>query len=201
MSIVQPLTIIFLGPQGCGKGTQITLLKEYLAKQDPGRAIVHFEMGKNLRELATRKGYTGDKTGSILASGELIPYAVSCSVFVHYLIENIRGDEHLLIDGFPRTADQLPALDSAFQFFVRELPTVVCINISDEEAVRRLSLRGRSDDTEEGIRKRLQWSREETMPNMKWFRNNPAYRVLEANGEQTIEDNHKEILAKLGLVR
>ncbi|MDZ4226403.1 MAG: nucleoside monophosphate kinase [Patescibacteria group bacterium] len=193
-------TLIFLGTQGSGKGTQIGLVKEYLAQNNGGRGIVHFEMGNNLRELAKRQDYTGKFSHDILAGGKLIPYAVSCAVFADYLIDNIKtGEEHLIIDGFPRTADQVPTLDSAMDFFKREAVTVVALNISDEVAVKRLLPRGRNDDTEESIRKRLEWSREQTMPNLKWFKEHgPRYKVIEVFGERPIEEVQKDIKKQLG---
>lgn len=192
-------TLIFLGPQGSGKGTQIELLKTYIQEKDPGRKIVQFGMGQGLRDLAMRADFTGRKTDSILKNGGLIPYAISCSVFTQFLMDHYTEAEHLIIDGFPRTKDQVPALDSALEFFEARPVTVVCINISDEEAVKRLLLRGRSDDTEEGIRTRLQWSREETMPNIAWFRTAPGYKVLDIDGERTVEEIHADIVAQLGL--
>lgn len=198
MSNVNKQTLVFLGPQGSGKGTQIQLLKEYIASKDT-RSIVHFEMGKGLRELATRSDFTGTKTDTILKGGGLIPYAISCSVFTQYLMDQYTGQEHLIVDGFPRTADQVPALDSAFEFFEVKPVTIVCINISDEEAVTRLLKRGRSDDTEESIRERLKWSREQTMPNIAWFRSQPSYKVLDIEGERSIEEIQKDIIAQLGI--
>lgn len=163
--------------------------------------MVHFEMGKTLRDLATREDYTGRLTHEILAGGGLIPYAISASRFADYLMDHLSSnEEHIIIDGFPRTATQVPTLDSALvEFYKRPQPTVVVIDISEEEAVKRLMLRGRNDDTEEGIRKRLQWSREETMPNIVWFRNNPAYRVVDIDGQRSIEEIHNDIVVKLGL--
>ena len=191
------LTTIFLGPQGCGKGTQIQLLKDYIAKQDQ-TPMVHFEMGKALRDRATKDDYTGVSTKDILAGGNLIPYVVSASLFALHLMDNIKtGKEHLFIDGIPRTAEQVPTVDSAMEFFKRERPTVVCINISDEEALKRLLARGRSDDTEDGIRKRLAWSREQTMPNIEWFKANPRYRVIDINGERPIEEVSADIIAQV----
>ena len=73
--------MIFLGTQGSGKGTQIGLLKEYLAEHNGGRGVVHFEMGKNLRDLAARDSYAGKLADEILKGGGLIPYAISCAVF------------------------------------------------------------------------------------------------------------------------
>lgn len=194
-------TLIFLGPQGSGKGTQIELLKKYIAEQDPSHTIVHFEMGKNLRELGLRDDFTGRHTNEILLAGGLIPYAISASLFATYLMDHmLTNTEHLVIDGFPRTATQVPMLDSALvEFYRRPNPTVVVINISDEEALKRLMLRGRSDDTEESIRKRLGWSRKDTMPNIAWFRENKNYRVLDIDGERSVEEIQTDIRAKLGL--
>lgn len=156
-------------------------------------------MGQGLRELGTRTDFTGKKTDAILKAGGLIPYSISCAVFVQYLMDNAQGDEHIIIDGFPRTPDQVPTLDSALDFFEAKPATVVCINISDEEAVKRLLLRGRNDDTEDGIRKRLAWSRKDTMPNVEWFRANPSYKVLDIDGERSIEEIQKDIIAQLSL--
>lgn len=195
-------TLIFLGTQGSGKGTQINLVKEWLGANDPSRKIVHFEMGKNLRELAMRENYAGKHADEILKGGGLIPYAVSCAIFSQYLVNNFQtGEEHLIIDGFPRTADQVPALHSGMEYFKRDKVTVVVLNISDEEAVKRLLPRGRNDDTEEGIKKRLQWSREQTMPNIEWFKQHgPQYSVIEVFGERPIEEVQAEIRQKLGFV-
>ena len=193
------LTTVFLGPQGSGKGTQIQLLKECILSKEATAPIVHFEMGRQLRELAMEDSYTGRLTKEILTAGGLIPYAVSASLFAQYLIQHMRtGSEHLIIDGFPRTATQVPTLDSALvEFYKRKCIIVVCINLSDEEAVARLLKRGRHDDTEESIRKRLVWSREETMPNIVWFRTNPNYHVIDIDGAQTPEAVQADIVEKL----
>lgn len=194
------LTAIFLGPQGCGKGTQLQLVKEFLLKNDPSRNVVDVGMGKLLRELESKDTYAGRRTKEILAGGNLIPYAISTARFSDFLVDNlIKGDEHLLIDGFPRTREQVPTLDSALEFFERKNPVVVVVNISEEESLKRLLARGRSDDTEEGIRQRLKWSHEQMMPNIESFRNNPTYRVIDIFGERPIEVVHQDIVAQIGV--
>jgi adenylate kinase len=200
ISIVTQQTVIFLGPQGSGKGTHAVEFEADLQKLDPTRAIVHFEMGKNLRELAAQDSYTSQLLKEVIGRGELVPFNISSSVFSQYLIKNLKGDEHLIIDGFPRSETQMDVVDTTMSFYKRENPVVVHINISDEIGIERLLLRGRADDTEENIRKRLAWSREEWSKILARLEKNPIYTVIEINGDQSIEAVHQEILAKVKLV-
>jgi adenylate kinase len=197
---VQQQTLIFLGPQGCGKGTHAELLKAYLERTDPNRGVLYFSAGKQLRAFVEQKSYTADLNRSIIEQGGLLPTFLSVHVFSEQLMHEMKGNEHLIVDGFPRTEDQVPVLDSAMRFYKRELPTILYINISDEEAIKRLLLRGRADDTEEGIRHRLAWTREHMNPILNWFRSNSMYRVLEINGEQSIEAVHSDIDKALGYI-
>ena len=142
-------TLIFLGPQGSGKGTHAIELQNDLAKLDPSIPVVHFEMGKNLREIAAQGSYTGELLKEIISRGELVPFNISSSVLSSYLMQHMHGNEHLIIDGFPRSDTQMEVLDATMAFYKRENPTVVHINISDEEGLKRLLLRGRADDTED----------------------------------------------------
>jgi adenylate kinase len=199
MSRVERLTAIFLGPQGCGKGTQVQLFKEYLAAHDSGRRIVHVEMGKLLRELAGNDTYTSKLLAESLADGQLTAYFITEVVFGGYLIREMQGDEHLIIDGFPRMTEQVASLQSALKFYKRDNATVVLINISDEVAIERLLKRGRADDTEDSIRKRLNWSRSQTIPNIELFRSQPNFTVLDINGEQTVQQVQADIISAFHL--
>jgi adenylate kinase len=192
-------TIIFLGPQGSGKGTHAIELEADLKKLDPTTPIVHFEMGKNLREMAKQDNYTSKLIDGLISSGNLVPFNISCSVFTDYLIKRLTGEEHLIIDGFPRSESQVEVLDTTMSFYGRENPTIVHINISDEIGLERLLKRGRADDTEEHIRKRLAWSRAEWESILKRLTTNPIYKVIEIDGDQSIEAVHQEILTKLAL--
>src|SRR5581483_6607673 len=185
--LVEQQTIIFLGPQGCGKGTHAELVKKYLEAHDAERPVRYFSAGKQLRAFVEGHSYTADLNRSLIAQGGLLPTFLSVHVFSEQLMREMTGSEHLLIDGFPRTEDQVPVLDSALRFYKRQSPTVIYINISDEEAVARLLKRGRADDTEEGIRERLRWTREHIGPILEWFRANSLYKVFEIDGNKSIE--------------
>jgi adenylate kinase len=197
---VNQQTLIFLGPQGSGKGTHATELENDLKKLDPTSAVVHFEMGKNLRDLAKRDNYTSKLIDGLISQGNLVPFNISCSVFTNYLVEHLSGEEHLIIDGFPRSVSQVEVLDTTMSFYKRTSPTIVHINISDEIGLERLLKRGRVDDTEEHIKKRLAWSRAEWNSILERINKNPIYTVVEINGDQSIEAVHQEILSKLKLV-
>lgn len=192
-------TLIFLGPQGSGKGTHAIELQHDLERLDPERPVVHFEMGKNLREIAAAGSYTGSLLKEVISRGELVPFNISSSVLSSYLMEHMQGNEHLIIDGFPRSDTQMEVLDATMAFYKRENPAVVHINISDEEGLKRLLLRGRADDTEENIRKRLAWTRAEWEKILARLNKNPIYRVIEIDGDHGIDDVHRDILEKLKL--
>lgn len=197
---MQQLTTIFLGPQGCGKGTHAELLQQYLKAVDPSRNTVYFSAGKQLRAFVQQQNYTADLNRSIIEQGGLLPTFLSVHVFSEQLMHEMTGNEHLLIDGFPRTEDQVPVLDSALRFYKRSPIKIAYINISDEEAVARLLKRGRSDDTEEGIRQRLAWTREHMGPILNWFKQNPAYEVAEIDGNASIEEVHARLRKGIGIV-
>lgn len=192
-------TLIFLGPQGSGKGTHAVELESDLKRLDPSRPVIHFEMGKSLRELAAQESYTGELLRELIGRGELVPFNISSSVLSSYLIEHMRGNEHLIIDGFPRSEDQMLVLNAMVAFYKRENPTVVHINISDEEGLKRLLLRGRADDTEENIKKRLAWTRAEWEKILALLVQNPIYRIVEIDGDHSIDEVHREILSALNL--
>lgn len=192
------LTAIFLGPQGSGKGTQVGLLKDYLAKHDPERPVMHLDMGASLREFGKSGGYTQELVHASLLRGELQPAFLSSYLMAKFFVENLKGDEHLVIDGFPREIVQAEIFDTAMRFYKRE-PFLLLINISDDEAVARLLKRGRADDTEESIRHRLSWSRAQVMPTVEAYRKNPLYRVMDVDGARPVEEVHQDILRKLGL--
>jgi len=198
-TFVDQQTTIFLGPQGSGKGTHATMFEADLKRLDPSRAVVHFEMGKNLRDLAARGTYTSKLLQEVISRGELVPFNISSSVLSQYLIDHLHGDEHLLIDGFPRSETQMDVVDTTTEFYKREGPTIVHINISDEIGIERLLKRARADDTEENIRRRLAWTRAEWAKIKTRLDANPVYKIVEIDGDKSIEDVHADILSKLNL--
>ena len=191
---------IFLGRSGCGKGTQVDLLIKHLSERvDKERKILHIESGALIREFSKGDSFTQKKTNFVMSNGLLIPEAVIVSLWMSHLDKNFTGNENLLFDGTPRKLRESQLLDDTLKFYDIKNPTVIVVNVSRDWSEKRLFGRARKDDTKESINKRLEWYETEVVPTINYYRDSSYYKVIDVNGEQPIEDVHKEILAKLGL--
>ena len=74
------------------------------------------------------------------------------------------------------------------------------LNVNKDEAKKRMLLRKRVDDSKESIEKRLAWYEDDVLPAIEYYRKHDYYNVIDIDGEQSVEDVHKEIIAKVGLV-
>lgn len=189
-------TVIFIGRSGCGKGTQAELLKEYIrSKDEKKRQILYVETGAHFRNFIRLDNYSSKLSREVYESDERQPDFLATYMWSTMLVEELDEDMHLFFDGAPRSKAEAILLSTALDFYKRERATVIYIDVSIKWAEERLLSRGRSDDkTLAKITKRLNWFEEDTWPAVEYFRENPYYRFLEINGEQSIEQVHREIL-------
>lgn len=191
-----PQTFIFIGKSGCGKGTQAGLLKEYLEKNG-NNPVFYLESGERFREFVSQSSHTAELSRKIMETGGLQPTFLAIHVWSHLLIEQMDETKHLIIDGTPRKLDEAKILMDAMKFYGSTKPKIIYMNVSDQWSEARLSARGRADDKSMAeIKNRLRWFEEEVMPAVEYFKNNPDCDFLDINGEQTIEEVHKEIIEK-----
>lgn len=191
-------TVIFIGPQGSGKGTQIKKLDEVLEAKDPTTKIVDIQTGRRFRALAAKgEGYTETEVSNTLESGVLQPLFLSVHLWGDAMREHMDDECHVLIDGFPRTVNEAKVLESALSFYHR--PEIDIINLdTPEEVVRgRMKGRGRSDDTDESIESRLRWYREEVLPVIEYYRGRAGARVHDIDGTKSINEVHNAIIKAL----
>jgi len=188
-----PLTFLFVGRSGCGKGTQARLLSEYLQKLD-GRNVYTLEGGSELRKYFEGTTYSSRLSRELNNKGELQPEFLSIWVWTGLLVNNLKEGEHLIVDGPGRRRRECETLDVAFDFYGREAPFIVHLDVSTDWSRTRMLARGRADDTEEAIARRLAWFEKETIPAMEFFRTNSKYRFVDINGEQPIEKVHQDIV-------
>lgn len=192
-----PQTFILIGRSGSGKGTQAELLIKYLEKKEPARKIFYLETGQTFRDLLKKETLTSRLSREINEKGELQPEFLAVWAWSHLLVEGLRGDEHLIIDGTPRKLREAAVLDSAFKFYGRKNPAIINVQVSAEWSREKLLGRKRADDTEEDIARRLGWYETDVVPAIDYFRDRDDYRVLDINGEQTIENVYAEIMRKV----
>lgn len=188
---------VFLGRSGCGKGTQAELLSAYLGKK--GKKVLHVETGKAFRNLALGDGLAGENIQKILKNGDLIPVFLPIWVWTDFLIKNFTGQEDLILDGVCRRKEEAIALDSAFDFYRIEKLNIILVNVSKEWSRDKLIARKRADDTPEKIENRLAWYEVDVLPSLRYFREKAGYNFIEINGEQTVEEVHKDIIKALGI--
>lgn len=192
----QKQAYIFIGRSGCGKGTQVELLINYL-KNDLGRSVFDLQTGDKFREFVKGESYSSKLAKEINDKGELQPMFLVLALWSSALIENLKGDEDVVFDGMPRKKDQADVLDSVFGFYGYGKAKVVYINVSREWATERLLARGRGDDEAKKIETRQNWFDTDVVPVLEFYKNHSNYEFLDINGEQTIENVHKEIMGKL----
>ncbi|QSH39273.1 nucleoside monophosphate kinase [Candidatus Kaiserbacteria bacterium] len=197
MNETKAKTVLFFGPSGAGKGTQVELLKEHLAKKSD-RKIVYIEMGGLLRAMVARGDLTGKLTHEIISNGKLMPSFMPIYLLTQYLVDNFTGEEHIVADGVTRREGQAKAFDDAMAFYGREDYEVVLMELSPEVALERLLARGRNDDSEEKIQRRIDWYNKDVLPALDVMkeRGRTIHRI---DGAPEVEEVHKEILKALQL--
>ncbi|PIR83845.1 hypothetical protein COU18_02075 [Candidatus Kaiserbacteria bacterium CG10_big_fil_rev_8_21_14_0_10_51_14] len=194
---MNPLTVLFFGPQGAGKGTQVKLLMEVL-KKESDRGIIHIDMGQLLRDMIATGSYTGKLTNEIVGIGHRMPDFMPIYLTTDALVHQFHGEEHIIADGLARGPDQTRGWDDAMVFYKRPDYHIISLELSEKASIKRLVLRGRSDDIEDAIKKRLSWHKAEVEPQLEFLasRGRTIHRI---DGEPDVETVHKNILSALGL--
>jgi adenylate kinase len=154
--------LILMGPPGAGKGTQA----KYVADRFGIPAI---STGDIFRANVSQGTELGVEAKRYMDAGELVPDSVTVEMVRARLADDdaVKG---FLLDGFPRTISQAESLAEILADRGEDLDAVVELQVPEDELVARLLARGRSDDTEDVIRRRQQVYRDETSPLLAFYR-------------------------------
>jgi adenylate kinase len=168
--------IIIVGPTGSGKSTQA----DYIVKQHPG--WYHLSSGDLLRRDPV---IAQALTSGQLASNEEVDRVVNADLETH------RTATMIVFDGFPRTVEQIPWLEAAMKRFNLTLRAVIKIDITREEAARRLALRHRADDNTPSIEAKWDWYEKQTLPLIAHFEEQGL--LVTCNGANSVEEIGRDI--------
>jgi len=187
-------TVIFIGRSGAGKGMQSGMLQEFMAAHSAGTPVLYVETGDHFRRHIKDSGYTWDLARKVSEVGGRQPDFLAVWIWSHLFIEKIRGGEHIIFDGAPRSLDEARVLNTALPFYERKNIAVVFLNISEKWAEERLRARGRADDLNpDVVAERLAFFTKDVVPAVDYYRNTPGYNFLDINGEQTPEEVFNDI--------
>jgi len=171
--------LILMGPPGSGKGTQATILADRLG-------VPTISTGHIFRSQVAGGTELGREAKQYLDSGEYVPDDVTNAM----VRERLAADDArsgFVLDGYPRTLDQVAVLDELLAAQDRRLDAVVVLEAENDELVQRLlhraELEHRSDDTEEVVRRRLHVYAEQTLPLIEVYGERGLVMPVDGTGE------------------
>ena len=186
-SAINGLRVVMLGAPGSGKGTQAEALSERLG-------IPAISTGEMLRDAVSSGSSLGRRVERILAEGTLVDDQTMADVVRRRLAEEDTNGGFLL-DGFPRTTAQAESLEKILGEAGTRLDRVLCIEVPEDELVRRALARKRVDDRKDVIRRRLEVYREQTEPLIGHYRELEL--LCQIPGDRPVEEVTEGILGAL----
>jgi adenylate kinase len=180
-----------MGPPGAGKGTQAIKIAEHYG-------IPAISTGDIFRALQTADTPLARQVRAIMESGGYVSDEITNEIVADRLAQP-DCESGFLLDGYPRTLQQVQTLDDNLAETNRPIAAVISLLADTEEVVARLLRRaeidGRADDNEETIRVRLQVYADQTAPLLEVYRSRDL--LVEVNGLGEIDEVSERVFAAL----
>jgi adenylate kinase len=186
------MRVVLMGPPGAGKGTQALVVSGRLG-------VPHVSTGDIFRSNVAGGTPLGLEAQRYMDAGEYVPDSVT-NAMVRDRLAQPDADKGFLLDGYPRTVAQVDELAAMLAEAGHALDKVVELTVDTDEVVARLVKRaaeqGRSDDTEEVVRRRQEVYAEQTAPLTALYARQGL--LVAVDGMGTVEDVTARVLAVLG---
>ena len=192
------MRLLIMGPPGAGKGTQAGSIADHYG-------IVTISTGQLFRDNIQLGTPLGKQIEALIAAGNLVPDEVTNQmVFQRLASPDVKKRGGFLLDGYPRTLEQVEALDGELVRSRRKLQAVIALVADPSQLVERLlkraEIEGRADDNADSIRHRIDVYHAETAPLLEVYRDRGLLVEVDAMG--AVEDVRTRITnsldAKLG---
>ena len=192
------MRLLIMGPPGAGKGTQAGSIADHYG-------IVTISTGQLFRDNIQLGTPLGKQIEALIAGGNLVPDEVTNQmVFQRLASPDVKKRGGFLLDGYPRTLEQVEALDGELVRSRRKLQAVIALVADPAQLVERLlkraEIEGRADDNADSIRHRIDVYHAETAPLLEVYRDRGLLVEVDAMG--AVEDVRTRITdaldAKLG---
>lgn len=191
MSLDDKATIVIIGRSGSGKGTQA----KFIARKLKPAGVKHLETGRFIRNLLKKSNPTTEIANQLMQKGDLTPSWFAAFTWLKEIIEKGAAGKNLVFDGAPRKIWEAELLDEVMIWHKRPLPFCVYVEVSQEEAYRRLMLRRRADDNPDAIRNRLSFFNTDVLPVIDYYAERG--RIVVVDGERNRKKIFSEIDQKL----
>ena len=168
--------LVILGRQGSGKGTQAARLVEAYRP-------IHVSTGDMLRVAVAAGTELGLQARALMNAGDLVGDDLINGIVSERLAQPDVAENGFLLDGYPRTPDQAAAMEVFLAEAGTHLDAAVNLDVPVDEVTARMLARGRADDTEEAIRRRLALYESETAPLLAWFADRGLLDVVDGLGD------------------
>ena len=181
---------MFLSRSGAGKGTQADFLRKHFGEE----YTLYISTGDRMRALAKSDTVAGVYMQKVMESGERGPAFSAIWVWADEMITHVTGKiETVIFEGAPRTIVEARALDEAFVFFEIERVYPLWLDITQEEARKRLTGRNRFDDNPAAIERRLAFYERDVVPVLRYYQGESRYQLVRIDGMPSPEEVFEQI--------
>ena len=183
-----------MGPPGAGKGTQAKFVAEHFK-------IPAISTGDIFRANVSEGTELGVEAKRYMDAGDYVPDEIT-NKMVRNRIDEPDAEPGFLLDGYPRTLAQVEELDGMIKFTGHQLDAAVVLTVDPDEIVQRLVQRaqveGRTDDTEDVVRRRQEVYAEQTEPLIDVYRQRGI--LVEVDGMGEVDEVTKRIFDALDVI-